>query len=184
MDRMHLSLGVNECHRQREPLTQTRAIVGSVATRLMGRLIVGGLALTFAIGMVHASDSDDQKSLAALDTKYQKAVKENDAKTMAAILTDDFILVEGNGKRTTKADLLNSATDGKTHYEHQEDTEQTVMVSGDTAVVTAKLWAKGLEDGVKVDYTLWFSDVYVRTSKGWRYFFGQASLPLPQASKH
>ncbi len=106
------------------------------------------------------------------------------AKTMAAILADDFVLVEGNGKRSTKADLLNSATDGKTHYEHQEDTEQTVMVSGDTAVITAKLWAKGLEDGTKVDYTLWFSDVYVRTPKGWRYFFGQASLPLPRASKH
>jgi len=106
------------------------------------------------------------------------------AKTMAAILADDFVLVEGNGKRSTKADLLNSATDGKTHYEHQEDTEQTVMVSGDTAVITAKLWAKGLEDGTKVDYTLWLSDVYVRTPKGWRYFFGQASLPLTRASKH
>jgi hypothetical protein len=40
------------------------------------------------------------------------------------------------------------------------------------------LWAKGLEDGVKVDYTLWFSDVYVRTPAGWRYLFGQASLPV------
>jgi ketosteroid isomerase-like protein len=182
--RMHLSFGVNECHLQSMPLVQTRSIVRSVATTLMARFIVGGLALTFTMGAVHASDSDDRKAIAALDTQYQKAVKENDAKTMAAILADDFVLVEGNGKRATKADLLNSATDGKTHYEHQEDTEQSVMVSGDTAVVTAKLWAKGLEDGAKVDYTLWFSDVYVRTPKGWRYFFGQASLPLPRTSKH
>jgi hypothetical protein len=29
-----------------------------------------------------------------------------------------------------------------------------------------------------VDYTLWFSDVYVRTPAGWRYLFGQASLPV------
>jgi len=53
------------------------------------------------------------------------------------------------------------------------------VIYGDTALVTAKLWAKGLEDGKKVDYTLWFSDVYVRTPKGWSYVFGQASLPLP-----
>jgi len=184
MNRMHLSFGLNECPRRNAPPAQTRSIVGSVATGLMARLIVGGLALALTTGAVHASDSDDPKTVAALDTQYQKAVKENDAKTMAAILTDDFILVEGNGKRTTKADLLNSATDGKTHYEHQEDTEQTVMVSGNTAVITAKLWAKGLEDGAKVDYTLWFSDVYVRTPKGWRYFFGQASLPLPRTAKH
>jgi ketosteroid isomerase-like protein len=154
----------------------------SFRTRLLAGLVVGELAL--AMGTVHASDADDRKSVAALDTRYQQAVKENDAKTMSAILADDFVLVIGDGKRFTKADLLNSATDGKTRYEHQEDTQQTVMVSGDTAVVTAKLWAKGLEDGAKVDYTLWFSDVYVRTPKGWRYYFGQASLPLPVTSKH
>lgn len=67
---------------------------------------------------------------------------------------------------------------------HASDAEQTVMVSGDTAVVTAKLWAKGVEDGVKVDYVMWFSDVYVRTPKGWSYYFGQASLPLPGRAKH
>ena len=142
------------------------------------------VALLFGAAAVHASDADDRRVLAALDTRYQNAVQDNDAKTMAAILADDFILVEGDGKRSTKADLVNDAASGKTHYEHQQDTEQTVMVSGDTAVVTAKLWAKGIEDGVKVDYEMWFSDVYVRTPKGWSYLFGQASLPLPGPVKH
>jgi ketosteroid isomerase-like protein len=149
--------------------------------RLVG-LIAGGL--TLAATGVHASDADDRRILAALDTQYQKAVQDNDTKTMAAILSDDFILVEGDGKRSTKADLVNDAAGGKTHYEHQQDTHQTVLVSGDTAVVTAKLWAKGIEDGVKVDYEMWFSDVYVRTPKGWSYLFGQASLPLPGPVKH
>jgi hypothetical protein len=31
-----------------------------------------------------------------------------------------------------------------------------------------------------VNYKLWFSDTYVRTPTGWRYVFGQASLPLPK----
>jgi len=137
-------------------------------------------ALLAIAGTAGASEAEDRRALAALDTRYQKAVKDNDARTMAAILADNFILVEGDGKRSTKADLLRSATGGTTRYEHQEDSEQTVLLFGDTAVVTAKLWAKGLEDGVKVDYTLWFSDVYVRTPAGWRYVFGQASLPLPR----
>jgi ketosteroid isomerase-like protein len=145
------------------------------ATRGIG-VIVGAMVLMS--GAAHASAADDRRNLIALDTTYQRAVKDNDAKTMAAILADSFVLVEGNGKRSTKADLIKSATDGRTHYEHQEDSEQTALVFGDTAVVTAKLWAKGLEDGVRVDYTLWFSDVYVRTTTGWRYVFGQASLPL------
>jgi ketosteroid isomerase-like protein len=54
-----------------------------------------------------------------------------------------------------------------------------VRVWGDTAVVTALLWAKGTEEGKPFDYHLWFSDVYVRTPQGWRYVFGQAAQPLP-----
>jgi hypothetical protein len=51
-------------------------------------------------------------------------------------------------------------------------------VWGDTAVVTALLWVKGVNRGSPFDRRLWFSDTYVRTSKGWCYFFGQASLHL------
>jgi ketosteroid isomerase-like protein len=129
----------------------------------------------------HASPQDDAKAVAALDTEYQAAVKNNDAATMDRILADDFILVTGRGKVYNKADLLKSARDKDTVYEHQEDTEQTVRVWGDSAVITALLWVKGTQDGKPFDYKLSFSDNYVRASGGWRYAFGQASLPLPKA---
>jgi len=145
-------------------------------------LIVGALVLTTTI-IAHASIADDQRVVAALDNKYQKAVEKNDAKTMAEILADDYILVEGDGKRSKKADLVDDAKSGRTHYQHQEDSQRSVVVYGDTAVVTALLWAKGIEDGVRVDYKQWFTDVYVRTPNGWRYFYGQASLSLPKNSK-
>lgn len=128
-----------------------------------------------------AGTSNDGATVAALDTRYQAAVKNNDAVTMDSILADDFILVVGSGKTFTKADLLKEARDGITHYEHQEDSEQKVRVFGDTAVVTAKLWGKGSNGGKPFDKTLWFSDTYVRTASGWRYVFGQASLALPAA---
>lgn len=130
-----------------------------------------------------ASLSEDQKTVAALDTQYQAAVKQNDAATMDRILADDFVLVTGRGKIYSKADLLRDARTGLDQYEHQEDTNQTVRVWGDTAVVTAKLWEKGSENGKPFDYTVWFSDTYVRTSGGWRYVFGQSSLPLPDSGK-
>jgi len=53
-------------------------------------------------------------------------------------------------------------------------------VWGDTAVITAKLWGKGLEVGQPFEYAVWFSDTYVRTPAGWRYVFGQASMHLPK----
>jgi Domain of unknown function (DUF4440) len=58
-------------------------------------------------------------------------------------------------------------------------TTDKVRVWGDTAVVTALLWINAVQAGKPVDYKLWFSDTYVRTPTGWRYVFGQASLPLP-----
>jgi len=141
--------------------------------------LVLGLFLAVMMNSANASAADDKKVVAALDTQYQAAVQKNDAATMDRILADDFVLVIGSGKTYTKAELLGDARSGQTVYEHQEDSAQTVRVWGDTAVVTAKLWAKGTRDGKPFEYTLWFSDTYVRTPAGWRYVFGQASLPLP-----
>lgn len=140
-------------------------------------LAIGSVDL-ITITVANAS-ADDKKIVAALDTQYQAAVKENDAATMDRLLSDDFVLVIGSGKTYTKADLLDEARNEKVHYEHQEDTDQTVRIWGDTAVVTAKLWEKGTSQGKPFDKTVWFSDTYVHTPSGCRYVFGQSSLPLP-----
>src|SRR5438094_989166 len=105
-----------------------------------------------------ASSVDDEKAVAALDTEYQSAVKNNDVATMNRILADDFVLVTGLGKTYTKADLLEQAHSKRVVYEHQEDSAQKVRLWGDTAVVTALLWAKGTQDGKPFDDKLWFSD--------------------------
>ena len=133
--------------------------------------------------LVSAGTADDAKIVAALDTLYQAAVKGNDAGTMDRILADDFVLVTGRGRASTKADLIKAAREKRAIYEQQEEQEgtQKVRVWGDTAVVTALLSIKGTEEGKPLDYQLWFSDTYVRTPAGWRYAFGQASLPLPKA---
>jgi ketosteroid isomerase-like protein len=126
--------------------------------------------------------TDDKAVVAALDTEYQAAVKANDVATMDRLLADDFLLRTGSGKSYSKADLLNEARSDDFVYEHQEDTEQSVHVWGDTAVITAKLWEKGTNKGKAFDYTVWFSDTYIRTPSGWRYVFGQSSLPLPNST--
>ena len=139
------------------------------------------LGILVMIGATHQarSPADDEKAVAALDTEYQAAVKKNDAATMVRILADDFVLVTGLGKTYTKADLLAEARSGRVVYQRQEDSNQKVRVWGDTAVVTALLWAKGTDSGKAFDYKLWFSDTYVRTPGGWRYVFAQASTRLP-----
>jgi len=157
---------------------------------LIQMLSAHGKLILFLIGLasaavtdVSASSEEDAKTVATLDTKYQAAVKSNDAATMDQILADDFILVNGRGKVSSKADLIESARKKEVTYERQDEEPgtQKVRVWGDAAVVTALLWIKAAQAGKPIDYKLWFSDTYVRTPMGWRYVFGQASLPLPQS---
>jgi len=126
---------------------------------------------------------EDRKAVAALDTEYQAAVERNDAPTIERIHHENMILVLSNGTVVTGRQIEQAARDKTRSYERQVevDNSQVVRVSGDTAVVTAKLWLKGTRrDGEAFDYKLWFSDTYVRTPTGWRYFFGQAGAPLPK----
>jgi ketosteroid isomerase-like protein len=145
-------------------------------------LMIIALSLGSATDL-NASSEEDVRTVATLDTKYQAAVKSNDAATMDQILADDFVLVTGRGKVFSKADLIESARKKEATYERQDEEPgtQKVRVWGDTAVVTALLWIKAVQGGKPADYKLWFSDTYVRTPAGWRYVFGQASLPLPIA---
>jgi ketosteroid isomerase-like protein len=136
-----------------------------------GKLILMIIALSFGAATdLNASSEEDVKTVATLDTKYQAAVKSNDAATMDQILGDDFVLVTGRGKVFSKADLIESARKKEVTYERQDEEygTQKVRVWGDTAVVTALLWIKAVQGVKPVDYKLWFSDTYVRTPTGWR----------------
>jgi ketosteroid isomerase-like protein len=149
--------------------------------RLFSALFAATTALA-ASGAARSSPEDDRQAVAALDVKYQEAVKRNDADTMGRILDDNFVLVLGNGTVYKREDLLDSARERHIIYEKQDEDPgtQTVRVWGDTAVVTARLWLKGTREGEAFERRLWFSDTYVRTTNGWRYVLGQASLSLPK----
>lgn len=149
---------------------------------------IGFVALVATLGAAalvlqpQAARADDAKSVAELDTRYQLAVKQNDAVTMDRILHDGFTLVTGTGAAFTKADLLKAAHERTFIYELQDEEPgtQIVRLYGDTAIVTAKLIIKATTGGKFVQKKLWFSDTYVRTPTGWRYAFGQASIALPE----
>jgi ketosteroid isomerase-like protein len=144
------------------------------------------LALVMMAGAAHADPAEDIRTIASLDTAYQAAVERNDADAMAAILHEDMILVLGNGSVHTRDDLLKWARTRYIVYERQvEDAgTQTVRLYGEhTAVVTARLYIKAVREGEPMEFRLWFSDTYVRTPKGWRYVFGQASTPLPDDAR-
>jgi hypothetical protein len=144
-------------------------------------LIFVATALSSGAG---ANAEDAARIVAALDTQYQEAVERNDWQTMDRILHPDFVLVLGNGTTQSREHLLGSARSKAFVFEKQVEmpgTQKVRLFGNDTATVTALLWLKGRRnaDQTTFDRKLWFTDTYVRTSEGWKYAFGQASLPLP-----
>ncbi|HEV2322096.1 MAG TPA: nuclear transport factor 2 family protein [Gammaproteobacteria bacterium] len=132
-------------------------------------VLLGAGFSPFAVGAPHCGNN-----VLALDQEFQAATGRKDVAAIGRLLPDDYILITSKGEVETKAGLLAEARDPKVVYSHQEDSRQTVRIWGDTAVITALLWAAGTEDGKPFEYRVWFSDVYVCTPRGWRYSFGQA----------
>jgi uncharacterized protein (TIGR02246 family) len=142
------------------------------------------LALFAAAIPSRSAPADDLRAIAVLDTAYQLAVKTNDAAMIERILAPDMVLVTGRGKVYQRGDFIEQARNQAARYEKQDEvagTQQVRLLGEHTAVVTALLWIKGqFKGGNSFDYRVWFSDTYVRTPGGWRYAFGQSSLPLPK----
>ncbi len=137
-----------------------------------------GMCVALLSAAAQAAAADAGEIVAKLDRQFQAAVKVNDASTMERILAENMVLVHGNGTVSTRAELLEEAREGVITYRQQDEDPgtQTVRVWGDTAVVTARLWVKGVQhDGTVFDRRVWFSDTYVRTPEGWRYVLGQVA---------
>ena len=149
------------------------------------RALAGGVAASLAASACMASDrmEQDRKIVYDLDVQYQAAVERNDAETITRIHHENMTLVLSNGTVIPGTQIEQRARDKSFTFERQVvvDDSRVVRVLGDTAVVTAKLWLKGTRpNNEPFDYKLWFSDTYVRTPGGWKYFFGQAGAPLPK----
>src|SRR5687767_69860 len=114
----------------------------------MNCLLVAAAGIA-ALAAPHA----DRDAVAHLDRVFQEAVKRNDAATMKRIMHPKFQLVMGDGRRFDREHLLDDARRGRFTYELQDEVPntQSVMVWGDTAIVTAKLRLKGLNEGRPFD---------------------------------
>src|SRR5262245_26878767 len=119
------------------------------------RAVVACVALGGTMGIAHAGVEEDRKAVAALDTEYQAAVERNDAPVIERIHHENMTLVLSNGTVVPGRQIEQAARDKARVYEKQVevDDSQVVRVVGDTAVVTAKLWLKGVRNtGEAFDY--------------------------------
>jgi len=116
---------------------------------------------------IHAKSSDVDK-LIAIDKRMQRAFIDHDVKTLEKILTEDYVLVLGNGAERTRAPILKDVASPDLVFEINESSGWEVRVHGDTAIVVALLHQKGTNAGKPFDWVVKFSDTYVREHGEWR----------------
>ena len=115
-----------------------------------------------------AAPDDDIDALIATDKRMQRAFVDRDVATLDKIITDDYVLIASGGAERKKPAILAEVASPDVVYEINERSDWNVRVHGETAIVVALLHQKGIDHGKPFDYSVIFSDTYVRENGAWR----------------
>ena len=105
-----------------------------------------------------------------------------DAAALDALLADDFLLINSQDQRETKAQFIADYTaPGFTMNPFTID-DQVIKVWGDGAILGGAATATGMSDGKSYSVRLRFSDVGPRRGGKWRVIFTHANHVATPAS--
>jgi ketosteroid isomerase-like protein len=137
----------------------------------MKRTIVAGGLLLLAVGISLAQQinvSDEGGRVLALETAWNHALEEKDAKALDMLLANTMVSVAIDGSVSNKSDFLASIK-APEYQPSQAVTEQsTVQVYGNAAVVVGIFRIKGTEKGKPYVRRERFVDTWVKFDGTWQ----------------
>lgn len=119
----------------------------------------------------------------ATEADWTRAHLELDLETIARIMGPDYAQITPSGAVIGRAQALASYRSGERKWESAASDQLDVRLHGDTAVVIGRWRARGVNHGVRFDYTARFGCVYVRRQGVWQIVFDQ-STEIPAAGSH
>ena len=108
------------------------------------------------------------EAVKVLEEKLYKAVVEKDTRTLAGLLTDDFIRTPPTTPTTTKAQWIAQVDSGEVRYVSIKRQDVKYRVFGDTVLVHAVTNIRGHTSSRDVDLVLRLLNVWVRQNGEWR----------------
>lgn len=91
-----------------------------------------------------------------------------DLATIAALLHDDYVIVQPGGRIETKADVLASYAAGDRHWDSAAVERLDVKLYGDVARVVGVWRASGSNAGMTFDYQARFVSIWVKQADRWQ----------------
>lgn len=127
------------------------------------------------------SAANAERSLRELNRQWAEALKNGDRNTLNRILDDQFIMTDGEGKVSNKAQTIEAAL-GTIKVETYSLDDLTVRVFGDTGIVAGRWSGKFTINGKASSASFRFTDTYARRLGTWRAVAAHESLDQAQAA--
>ena len=130
----------------------------------------------FTAAQNQADSSADKSMILALESAWNQAEIHHDATAAAAIMADTFISVDHHGALQNKAQYLAGLKDRSFQPEEIANSETTVYLYADTAIVTSVYRTKGTDGGKPFVHHGRFTDTWVKRNKEWKCVADQETL--------
>ena len=140
-------------------------------------IVVLFLASTLMAAAQSAPDAAADKSMIlALESAWNQAEIHHDATAAASIMADTFISVDHHGVLETRAQYLAGIKDRSYQPEEIANSETTVYLYGDVAIVTSAYRTKGTDSGKPFVHHGRFTDTWVKLKGEWKCVADQETL--------
>jgi ketosteroid isomerase-like protein len=113
---------------------------------------VFALLLVISVSGVYAQ-SPDEAAVAQAVEALRKAVIAKDRAQFEALLADQLIYGHSDGRTDTKTSYIEDAISPRALYKVIDLTNQTVRVTGDTAIVRHNFYGESVREGGKIQTT-------------------------------
>ena len=131
-------------------------------------VLLAACALLSACHSGGADNSSAESAIRAANAGYDQALIDGKAATLAEYFTDDFQIVDGEGKVRGKQDQIAFMTREVDLLDARGDDVAVTMLGSDSALVTGRYSGRYRYQGQEADFTERYTSVWVRRDGRWR----------------
>ena len=117
---------------------------------------------------VAQQQNDDKSMILALESAWNQAEIHHDTNAAAALMADTFISVDHHGKLLSRSQYLADLKDPSYNPEEISNSETSVYIYGDTAIVSSAYRTKGTDNGKPFQHHGRFTDTWIRRNGKWQ----------------
>jgi ketosteroid isomerase-like protein len=114
------------------------------------------------------AESGDKSMILALESAWNQAEIHHDTNVAATLMADTFISVDHHGTLLNKAQYLAGIKDPSFHPQEISNSETSVYLYGDTAIVSSAYRTKGTDSGKPFQHHGRFTDTWIRRNGKWQ----------------